>query len=86
MTPALRQKLANLPRGSFGGRAHGRAYIVTVTSVAGGRGWKVRAEALNGTDYISANIYDLSDGPVLKPCEMPADKVCAFLADLSPDQ
>lgn len=86
MTPALRAKLAVLPQGSFRATAHGRRYIVTKTPVAGGRGWKLVANAPDGSDYISANIYDLSAGPILKPCEMCMDKVIDFLAELIPDQ
>ena len=46
----------------------------------------IGAEELGGTDYISLNLYDLTAGPGLYPCEMPAEKVIAFLRDFVPDE
>ncbi len=76
--------LASLPFGTFQGHAHGRAYVVTRQQVAHGRGEKLVAEALDGSDYISLNLYHLDSGPQLRPCEMPAEKVMAFVCDLTP--
>lgn len=78
-------KLAALPLGTFRGRAHGKAWIVSRSLVSGGRGEKLVAEALDGSDYISLNYYHLATGDLLKPCEMPADKVTAFVDDLVAD-
>lgn len=75
---------AALPLGTFRGIAHGRAYICTRSHVAKGRGEKLIAEALDGTDYISLNLYRLANGPLLKPCEMPEAKVVAFVLALCP--
>ena len=47
---------------------------------------KLVAEELGGGDYISLNFYDLTNGPALYPCEMPAGKVIAFLRDYVPDR
>lgn len=82
----MRAKLGELPLGSFTGTAAGKRYVVSKTVVSAGRGWKLIAEALDRIDFISANIYDLTAGPILKPCEMPAARVIAFLAALEPDQ
>ena len=41
------------------------------------------AEALDGSDYISLNFYHLASGDLLKPCEMPEEKVRAFVSDLT---
>ncbi|MEM6576854.1 MAG: hypothetical protein AAF678_00045 [Pseudomonadota bacterium] len=76
-----------LPQGAFYGQAFGRRYSV-VRRVAGARQSLV-AEELGGSDYISFNLYRLSSGPRLKPCEMPSTKVIdftlAFVAeDLAP--
>ena len=38
-----------------------------------------------GGGYVSANLYRLAAGPLLLPCEMPAGRVLAFLADWRPD-
>lgn len=76
--------LARLPDGTFEGRAHGRTYVVSRHTVANGRGEKLVADALDGSDYISLNLYHLVSGAQLRPCEMPAEKVIAFVRDLTP--
>ena len=73
-----------LPMGTFYGTAHNRRYVVTRSRVANGRGDKLVADALDGSDYISLNLYRLGNGPLLKPCEMPQAKVVAFVLDLQP--
>lgn len=77
------QKLAELPLGTFRGQAHGKDWIVTRAHVANGKGEKLVAEALDGSDYISLNLYHLAAGDLLKPCEMSQAKVRAFVADLT---
>ncbi len=74
--------MALLPLGTFRGRALGCDWIVTRHLVAGGRGEKLVAHALQGSGYISLNLYHLDAGALLKPCEMAADTVLAFLDDL----
>ncbi|PHI19270.1 peptide methionine sulfoxide reductase [Lewinellaceae bacterium SD302] len=51
----------------------------TKTTFTGGRSTKFYAEALDGSDFISLNLYRTRNGPKLKPCEMPAEKVIDFL-------
>jgi len=70
--------------GAFTGTAHGRRYVVTRSQVAGGKGDKLVAEALDGTDYISLNLYRLGTGARLRPCEMSARKVTDFVLALVP--
>ncbi|MEM8654820.1 MAG: hypothetical protein AAGF36_08745 [Pseudomonadota bacterium] len=77
--------LAALPNGTFHGTAHGRRYVATKSSHAGGKSIKLVAEELGGTDYISLNWYALAAGGRLKPCEMPETKVRAFVDALVPD-
>jgi hypothetical protein len=60
----------------------GRRYGVTRSVLAGGRSEKVVAEALDGSDLVSANLYRLDGRPVLKPCEMSTEKVLDFLRGL----
>ena len=87
MTDAERASdaLHALPLGNFRAMAHGKEWIATRSLFAGGASEKLVARALDGTDYISFNLYRLERGPLLKPCEMPAAKVMAFLADLDLD-
>lgn len=69
-----------LPMGGYGGTFEGKRYRITKTAMATGRSQKLEAEELGGNDYISFNLYRLSGGePLLKPCEMPAEKVIAFV-------
>lgn len=72
-----------LPVGTFTGRANGRRYVV-VRQVDGAR-QKLIAEELGGKDYISLNLYRLSSGALLKPCEMSDAKVVEFVLGLKPD-
>jgi hypothetical protein len=78
-------RLNALPLGTFHGQAHGRRYVVTRSLVAGGKGQKLVAEALDGSDYISLNLYHLAGGDLLKPCEMTEAKVVGFVMGLVVD-
>lgn len=77
--------LAALPLGTSHGTAAGKRYVATHSTFSNGRAVKLVAEELGGTDYISLNLYDLTAGPQLYPCEMPADKVIAFLRAYKPE-
>lgn len=74
--------LAALPLGAFRATSLGRTWVVSRSLVAGGKGQKLVADALDGSDYISLNYYHLASDDLLKPCEMPEAKVRAFIADL----
>lgn len=74
-----------LPEGRFFGTFEGRRYVATKTGFAGGSAQKLVAEELGGRDYISLNLYRLTNGPVLKPCEMPEEKVLRFVLGLEPE-
>ena len=57
-----------------------RRYGVTLKVSADGRRRWLYAEELGGTDFVSANVFLLGGGRVLlKPCEMPQEKVVAFV-------
>ena len=78
---SLRDLVTRLPDGWSVATYDGRRYGVTRTVRAGGRAVSVYAEELGGTDIVSTNVY-LTDGDeLLRPCEMPAEKVLAFLQD-----
>ncbi len=50
---------------------------------ADGRSAKLVAEEAGGGDYVSLNLYRLSDGRALiRPCEMPREKVVRFVLGL----
>ncbi|UWQ80178.1 hypothetical protein K3725_03970 [Leisingera sp. S132] len=71
-----------LPLGAFNGTAAGRRYLVCRENLANGKSQKLVARELGGTDYISLNLYRLTSGAWLKPCEMPEEKVIRFVLAL----
>lgn len=77
--PDLPALFDRLPEGWSEVTYAGRRYGVTRTTRVGGRQQSVYAEELGGTHVVSANLYATSTGPLLKPCEMPADVVLEFL-------
>ena len=77
--------LDRLPLGWSEVEHDGRRYGVTRSTQVGGRSQKLYAEELGGTDVVSANLYAAEDGRAFfRPCEMPAEKVLAFLTHLRP--
>ena len=69
-----------MPTGGYGGTFQGKRYRITKTVMATGRSQKLEAEELGGNDYVSFNLYRLAGGTaLLKPCEMPEDKVVDFV-------
>jgi len=73
-------RLATLPTGYFKAHYKGTPYGVTVERLAGGRQVKLYGEALGGSDHVSFNLYLPRSGKtLLKPCEMPEEKVVAFV-------
>ena len=87
MTPpgAVVARIDSLPPGSCHGLAGSRRYLLSKSAFAGGRAVKIVAEEQGGSDYISCNLYRLARGPRLYPCEMPAEKVVAFLLAFRPE-
>lgn len=73
--------MARVPEGWSVATYDGRRYGVTRTDRAGGRAVSVYAEELGGTDVVSANVYLTREDEQLRPCEMPAEKVLAFLRE-----
>ncbi|KQT46392.1 hypothetical protein ASG43_11835 [Aureimonas sp. Leaf454] len=85
MAPFL-ARLDALPTGHSEGVFEGRRYGVTVRISEDGRRRWLFGEALGGLDRISCNLYRLADGRwLLKPCEMPRDKVIDFVLAYRPD-
>jgi hypothetical protein len=77
---AIWLRLTAWPQGYFTARYDNRRYGVSRSVHADGRSMKLFAEELGGNDRISLNIYRPPSGdPALKPCEMPVDKVTAFV-------
>lgn len=71
-----------IPPGTSKAKAFGRTYSVSRSDFNAGNSIKVYAEELGGTDFISFNYYITQSATLLKPCEMPQDKVMGFLREL----
>jgi hypothetical protein len=83
---AIWRALSAWPEGYFTATYDGERYGVTRSVHANGRSMKLWAEQLGGADRISLNIYAPPSGDLaLKPCEMPIDKVTAFVLSAVPD-
>ncbi len=77
--------MSRLPTGYSQGGYEGNRWGVTVERSSDGRRVKLYGEALGGNDHVSFNLYRVSGEARLKPCEMPASKVIAFVAGFVPD-
>ena len=71
--------IERLPEGHSVGLYRGVRYGITKSSWNAGRSFKVFGRALDGSDFVSLNCYLTAGGEHLRPCEMPAEKVVAFL-------
>ncbi len=75
-------RLLTLGDGSYDVFYQNRRYLLSKQTLLRGKLIKVYAEELGDKDFISLNYYtDIGDG-LLKPCEMPKEKVMNFILDL----
>ncbi len=74
-----------LPRGTSTGHYKGRRYAISISTFNNARSLKLVAEETGGRDYISLNLYHLTAGARLYPCEMSRTKVIAFVTGVTPD-
>jgi hypothetical protein len=81
----LRHLVDRLPVGWSVVLFEGRRYGTTRSVHGDGRSQSVYAEALDGSDVVSANLYAVGGDDLLRPCEMPEAKVLAFLRGLEPE-
>lgn len=77
--------LARLPSDHSTGWFEGRHWGVTLNRSAGGQRQWLWGEELGGTDRVSFNLYLIGGRPALRPCEMPAGKVVAFVLGYRPE-
>jgi hypothetical protein len=59
-----------------------KKYGITKSKFNNGCSYKIYAEELGGNDFISLNNYITSKEEILKPCEMPKQKVIHFLNNI----
>ena len=79
----LLERIQSLPEGYTRVHFEGKSYGLTKTTFNEGKSFKIYAAELKGTDFISLNIYLTKKAPLLKPCEMPAEKVITFLEQMA---
>lgn len=75
----LGELVEQIPEGWSRVQVAGEPWGVTRTTRAEGKVVTVSAERLGGAERLSANVWITTDGPVLRPCEVPADAVLGFL-------
>ena len=81
---AVLDHINKIPVGYSEGIFQQKKYGITRTDFNAGKSLKIYAEELGGTDFISLNYYKTSNGDLLKPCEMPQEKVITFLEHVIP--
>ena len=79
MNSTLQKIILSIPEGYSEVVYLGSKYSLTKQLFNHGRSMKVFAQELKGTDFISFNYYKTSNQAMLKPCEMPEQKVVDFL-------
>ena len=75
----LLEKIQQLPLGYTEVCYENAKYGVTKSEFNNGNSYKIYAEELGGNNFISLNYYITSQNEILKPCEMPQEKVIHFL-------
>lgn len=78
----LGRLLARVPEGWTRFEIAGRPWAVSRVARGDGRTVTLEAEQLGGADAFGANVWLTSAGPVLRPCEVPAEKVLGLLRSL----
>lgn len=74
--------IEKIPEGYSEGSYNHRKYGITKTSFNTGNSFKIYGEELGGTNFISLNYYITKEKDLLKPCEMPEQKVVHFLENV----
>jgi len=76
------KKLLSLPNGSYDVVYKIKRYLLSKQTQLQGKLIKLYAKELGGNDFISLNYYpEIQDG-LLKPCEMPKEKVIEFIIEI----
>lgn len=75
-------RLKGFPDGAHEVYYDEKRYLMRKETLLQGRLIKLYAEALGGNDFVSLNYYETQTAPLLKPCEMPAEKVIAFIENV----
>lgn len=71
--------IRTIPEGWSRTEIDGHSWAVNRITRAGGKVISVDAEQLGTAEQFGANVWVTSDGVVLRPCEVPEEKVMRFL-------
>ncbi len=74
--------IEKIPEGYSQGVFNNTKYGITKTIFNNGNSFKIYAEELAGNNFISLNYYITKDKNLIKPCEMPEQKVVHFLKNV----
>ncbi len=77
-------QIQNIPEEYSEVQYNHKKYSIVKETFNNGQSYKIYAEELGGKDFISLNYYRMSHENVLKPCEMPKEKVIHFLNNYQP--
>ncbi|WP_296385025.1 peptide methionine sulfoxide reductase [Winogradskyella sp.] len=78
----LKALMDKIEEGYSEGIYNDKKYGITKTIFNKGNSLKVYAEELGGNDFISLNYYVTKTNELLKPCEIPEQKVIHFLKNV----
>ena len=73
------KRIAEIPLGYSEAFYNNKKYGITKNKFNKGKSLKIYAEELGGNDFISLNYYKTTTKSLIKPCEMPKQKVVHFL-------
>jgi hypothetical protein len=76
-------KIHALNDGAYDVSYENKRYLLRKETLLEGKLIKLYAEELGGNNFISLNYYPHIKNGLLKPCEMPEEKVKAFVLGLS---
>ena len=76
-------KIHALNDGAYDVTYENRRYLLRKETLLEGKLIKLYAEELGGNNFISLNFYPQINNGLLKPCEMPAEKVKTFILGLT---
>ena len=75
-------RLLSLDDGAYDVIYQEQRYLLRKQTELRGKLIKLYAEELGGNDFISLNYYPRIKNGLLKPCEMPEEKVIQFILEL----
>ncbi len=82
MKNSILNSIEKIPEGYSEGIYMNRKYGITKTIFNTGNSFKIYGAALGSTNFISLNYYITKTKELIKPCEMPEQKVVHFLKNV----